>query len=80
VIVEVVYYPLYSLQVKVTMTDQSVSSASNTAKMEALLEQLRNKHLVQQSSDSWNEFAKQIRMSSLVGLFLVFTARTDSYI
>jgi len=50
VIVEVVYYPLYSLQVKVTMTDQSVSSASNTAKMEALLEQLRNKHLVQQSS------------------------------
>ena len=49
-------------------------ASSDVAKMEALLEQLRNKHnsLPSGQSDSWNEFAKQIRMASLVSDYVVF--------
>lgn len=49
-------------------------ASSDVAKMEALLEQLRNKHnsLRSGQSDSWNEFAKQIRMASLVSDYVVF--------
>lgn len=47
---------------------QSGKGSTDAAKMEALLDQLRNKHntLRSNQSDSWSEFARQIRMASLV--------------
>ena len=49
------------------------SNVTANAKMEALLEQLRAKHNVPKSlpSDTWNEFAKQIRMASLVSFICI---------
>lgn len=53
---------------------EASKASSDLAKMEALLEQLRNKHnsLRSSQSDSWNEFAKQIRMASLVSILLEY--------
>lgn len=50
-------------------TEESAANYSVTKpdpKLENLLEQLRAKHAQAATNDSWNDFAKQIRMASLV--------------